>query len=91
MNEVNSGLYAINGFVISGNSIRKTFALAKNHQTLEKVIFTEIKNFEWSKELKVPATISILQNGKIDIWIANSSSQPSENTSRHVYSLNDGY
>ncbi|GFU55985.1 probable imidazolonepropionase [Trichonephila clavipes] len=35
-----------------------------------------MKNFEWSKELKVPATMATLPNGKIDIWIANSSSHP---------------
>ncbi|GFS39860.1 uncharacterized protein TNIN_33931 [Trichonephila inaurata madagascariensis] len=75
-NEVNSGLYAINDVVIPGNSIRKISALAKDHQTIEKVIVTGLKNFEWSKELKVPVTIATLQNGKIDIWIANSSSQP---------------
>ncbi|GFY69753.1 transposon Ty3-I Gag-Pol polyprotein [Trichonephila inaurata madagascariensis] len=76
MNEVNSGLYAVNDVVILGNSIRKISALAKDHQTLEKVIVTGMKNFEWSKELKVPSTIVTLQNGKIDICIANSSSQP---------------
>ncbi|GFY46114.1 uncharacterized protein TNIN_471611 [Trichonephila inaurata madagascariensis] len=50
---------------------RKIFALAKDHQTLEKVVVTGMKNFEWSKVI-----IATLQNGKIDIWIANSSSQP---------------
>ncbi|GFY78544.1 retrovirus-related Pol polyprotein from transposon 412 [Trichonephila inaurata madagascariensis] len=76
MNEINSGLYAVNCVVIPGNSTRKISALAKDHRTLEKIIVTGMKNFEWSKELKFPATIATLQNGKIDIWIANSSSQP---------------
>ncbi|GFY02688.1 retrovirus-related Pol polyprotein from transposon 412 [Trichonephila clavipes] len=76
MNKVNSGLYAVNDAVIPENSIRKISALAKDHQTLENVIVTGMKNFERSKEVKVPATIVTLQNGEIDIWIANSSSQP---------------
>ncbi|GFY77758.1 transposon Ty3-I Gag-Pol polyprotein [Trichonephila inaurata madagascariensis] len=73
MNEVNSGLYAVNDVVIPGNSIKEISALAKDYQTLEKV--TRMKNFEWSKELKVQLQLHT-QNGKIDIWIANSSSQP---------------
>ncbi|GFW85136.1 uncharacterized protein TNCV_3248761 [Trichonephila clavipes] len=76
MNEVNSGLYADNDIVIQRNSIRKISALAKDHQNLEKVIVTGMKYFEWSKYLKVSATIDTLQNGKIDIRIAISSSQP---------------
>ncbi|GBM68120.1 Transposon Ty3-I Gag-Pol polyprotein [Araneus ventricosus] len=76
MTEVNYGLYAANDVVVPKNCIRKVLALDKHHQTLEKVIITGAKDFEWDKELKVPASIATIQSGKVDIWIANSSCRP---------------
>ncbi|GBO02053.1 hypothetical protein AVEN_139522-1 [Araneus ventricosus] len=73
MTAENYGLYAANDVVIPENCIRKVLALAKHNQTLEKVIITEAKDFEWDKELKVPASIATIHSGKVDIWITNSS------------------
>ncbi|GBL81238.1 hypothetical protein AVEN_143567-1 [Araneus ventricosus] len=76
MTEVNYGLYAANDVFIPENCIRKVLALAKRHQTLEKVIITGAKNFEWNKKQKLPVSIATIQSGKVDIWITNSSCQP---------------
>ncbi|GBL98739.1 Transposon Ty3-I Gag-Pol polyprotein [Araneus ventricosus] len=76
MTEVNYGLYAANDVDVPENCIRKVLALAKHHQTLERVIITGANDFEWDKELKVPASIATIQSGKVDIWIANSSCRP---------------
>ncbi|GBN11605.1 Retrovirus-related Pol polyprotein from transposon 412 [Araneus ventricosus] len=62
MTEVNYGLYAVNDVDVPENCIRKVLALAKHHQTLEKVIITGAKDFGWDKELKVPASVATIQS-----------------------------